>query len=469
MATTRLMPLHIGKGGTIAAALGRTVDYVENPQKTDSGEWVSAYQCDPLIADQEFRFAKSQYAAITGRSQGERDVIAYHLRQAFRPGEVDPETANKIGYELAMSLTKGRHAFLVCTHVDRRHVHSHIIFNSTSLGCDRKFRNFWNSSFAIRRLSDRLCLEYGLSVIEAPKPSRGSYGSWLEGEKQPSQREQLMGLIDSSVCVGRSFEEFLAAMREAGCEVKQGKHLSFKLPGAEKFIRLCSLSEDYCGDAIWARLEGKRVVVPRTKVQHAPAKYKPSLLIDIQVKLQQGYGAGFERYAKLQNLKECAKTLIYLQERGLDDYATLSAQAEAAGARFDEASAQIKAVEKRLENISTMQKQMGAYSKTREVYRQYRDSKFSKRFLALHEGDILLHRAAKSYFDSLGLQKLPTMQNLRQEYAALSAQKGKLYQTYKQARQSMVELQTAKHMADRILGDAPAVERHSKNLDREVR
>lgn len=258
-------------------------------------------------------------------------------------------------------------------------------------------------------------------------------------------------------------------LEATGCEVKRGKHLSFKLPGAEKFIRLRSLSEDYSEDAIRERLEGKRVVVPRTKVQSASAKYKPSLLIDIQAKLQQGYGAGFERYAKLQNLKESAKTLIYLQERGLDDYAALSVQAQAAGARFDEASAQIKTVEKRLTDISTLQKQMGAYSKTREIYRQYRDSKFSKKFLALHEGDILLHREAKSYFDFLGLQKLPTMQALKQEYATLSAQKGKLYQTYKQAWQSMVELQTAKHMVDRILGDAPAVERHSKNLDREVR
>lgn len=127
------MPLHVGKGNTIAAALGRSVDYVENPDKTDSGEWISAYQCDPLIADQEFLFAKSQYAAITGRDQGERDVIAYHLRQSFKPGEISPDTANMIGYRLAMKLTKGRHAFLVCTHVDKGHIHSHIIFNSTAL------------------------------------------------------------------------------------------------------------------------------------------------------------------------------------------------------------------------------------------------------------------------------------------------------------------------------------------------
>ena len=139
MATTRLMPLHAGMGRTVAAALERTTNYVENPDKTNSGEFISAYECNPSIADQEFLFSKRQYETITGRRQGSNDVIAYHLRQSFKPGEIDPERANKIGYDLAMSLTKGKHAFIVCTHVDKAHVHSHIIFNSTSLDCTRKF------------------------------------------------------------------------------------------------------------------------------------------------------------------------------------------------------------------------------------------------------------------------------------------------------------------------------------------
>lgn len=156
MATTRLIPLHTGKGRSVATALGKTTDYVENPEKTDGGEWISSYECDPMMADEEFLLSKRQYAQLTGRDQGERDVIAYHLRQSFKPGEIDPATANKIGYDLAMSLTKGKHAFLVCTHVDRSHVHSHIVFNSTALDYTKKFRNFWGSSFAIRKISDRL-------------------------------------------------------------------------------------------------------------------------------------------------------------------------------------------------------------------------------------------------------------------------------------------------------------------------
>lgn len=191
MATTRLMPLHSGKGRSVAAALGRTTDYVKNPEKTDGGEWVTAYECNPGIVDQEFLFSKRRYAALTGRETRERDVIAYHLRQSFKPGEIGPAQANKIGYDLAMSLTKGRHAFIVCTHVDKSHIHSHIIFNSTSLDCTRKFKNFWGSSFAVRRISDTLCLENGVSVIENPKPSRGCYGTWLGDKKALTVRGKL--------------------------------------------------------------------------------------------------------------------------------------------------------------------------------------------------------------------------------------------------------------------------------------
>ena len=237
MATTRLMPLHSGKGRSVAAALGRTTDYVKNPEKTDGGEWVTAYECNPGIVDREFLFSKRRYAALTGRETRERDVIAYHLRQSFKPGEIGPAQANKIGYDLAMSLTKGRHAFIVCTHVDKSHIHSHIIFNSTSLDCTRKFKNFWGSSFAVRRISDTLCLENGVSVIENPKPSRGCYGTWLGDKKALTVRGKLKQFIDAALTSGiNDFDGFLTAMRVAGVEVKCGKPLALKIPDGKRFV-----------------------------------------------------------------------------------------------------------------------------------------------------------------------------------------------------------------------------------------
>lgn len=447
MATTRLMPLHTGKGRTVAEALGRTTDYVKNPEKTDGGELVTAYQCNPAIADQEFLFSKRQYASITGRNQKEHDVIAYHLRQSFKPGEITPELANKIGYDLAMSLTKGKHAFIVCTHVDKQHIHSHIVFNSTSLDCSRKFNNFWGSSFAVRKISDLLCWENGLSVIENPKPSRGSYGSWL-GEKPPTVRGQLERMIEAALTGCKDFDSFLAALKAAGVEVKRGKHLAFKIPGGKKFVRSSSLGEDYTEAAILERISGKRIVVPKGE------RTAPNLLIDIQSKMQQAHSPGFERWASVFNLKEMAKTLSFLQEHGLLAYADLEAACDATVQKYNGLSDRTKANNVRMKEISELQKHIGTYGKTREIYAQYRrlPPKKQELFYAEHASAIISCEAAKRYFDSLGLKKLPSIQSLKQEYAALLAENKKLYPDQKKAKAEMMELLTARHNTSRILG-----------------
>jgi hypothetical protein len=170
-----MFALHIGEGRNLSTAISDIIDYAENPDKTDSGRLITSYECDSRIADEQFLLAKREYHYKTGRDQGPRDVFAYHIRQSFKPGEVSPEEANRIGRELALSFTKGSHAFVVCTHIDRRHVHNHIVFNSTSLDCGRKFDDPKRSGKIIRRISDLLCAGHGLSVIENPKPSRGSY------------------------------------------------------------------------------------------------------------------------------------------------------------------------------------------------------------------------------------------------------------------------------------------------------
>lgn len=199
MATTRIMPLHIGKGRTESTAISDIIDYVANPQKTDNGRLVTGYECDSRIADTEFVMAKRQYIAITGRVRGKDDVIAYHVRQSFRPGEITPEEANRLGVEFAKRFTKGNHAFIVCTHIDKAHVHNHIIWSSVNLDCDRKFRNFWGSTKAVRRLSDTICIENGLSIIENPNPHGKSYNKWLGDKAKPSHREQLRMMIDQAL------------------------------------------------------------------------------------------------------------------------------------------------------------------------------------------------------------------------------------------------------------------------------
>ena len=179
MATTRLMPLHTGKGRTVGQAISAIIDYTENPQKTDGGRLITSWQCDSRIADAEFLFTKNQYIQKTGRVRGEDDVIAYHLRQSFVPGEITPEEANRLGCELAKRFTKGNHAYIVCTHIDKAHIHNHVIWNSTALSQTRKFRNFWGSSRAVRRLNDTICIENGYSIVENPKRHGKSYNKWL--------------------------------------------------------------------------------------------------------------------------------------------------------------------------------------------------------------------------------------------------------------------------------------------------
>src|SRR5699024_2605646 len=179
MATTRIMPLHAGKGRTVGKAISDIIDYVKNPDKTDHGRLITSYQCDSRVADAQFLLDKQTYAARTGRVRGKDDVIAYHLRQSFVPGEITPEEANRLGVELARRFTKGKHAFIVCTHIDKSHTHNHVIWNSTTLECDRKFRNFWGSTRAVHRLSDTICIENGYSIVEAPKRHGQSYNKWL--------------------------------------------------------------------------------------------------------------------------------------------------------------------------------------------------------------------------------------------------------------------------------------------------
>ena len=471
------MSVHAGSGRSISDVL----DYVENPEKTWNGELICSYGCDSRTADSEFALSKRQYKQLTGRDQGGSDVIAYHTRQSFRPGEVTPEEAMRIGYELAMRWTKGNHAFVVCTHVDKSHVHNHIIYNSTALDCRKKFRNFLGSSFALRRVSDILCVEHGLSIVKNPGASRGHYGTWLGEDKPLSFQEKLRRAIDDALDnKSADFESFLSAMEAAGYEIKRGKYLSFRAPGQEKFTRCRekTLGGDYTEEAIHERIGGKRVVEradrrERTSaVRHrssvdvnTPAKL--NLIIDIQQKLQAGKGAGYERWAKVHNLKQMAKTLIYLQEYNLTDYDVLSEKTAAASERFHALADRLKELEAALSANAELQKNIVSYSKTRQTYTDYHKAGYSKKFRAEHEADIILHQAAKKSFDDLGYgkdKKLPTVKALRAEYGEQLAEKKTLYQEYRNAQAEMRELLTVKANADSIL-DVPAHDRERNRDD----
>ena len=385
MATTSIMPLHTGKGRSVRRAIQDSINYVKNPAKTDEGRLVTSYQCNGEIADAEFLLAKRQYIAATGRVRGKDDIIAYHLRQSFVPGEITPEEANRLGQELARRFTKGNHAFIVCTHIDKAHVHNHIIWNAVNLDCDRKFRNFLGSTRAVRRLSDTICIENGYSIVENPKPHSKSYNKWLGDAAKPSHRETLRLAIDRALeQKPADMDALLAELKKSGCIVeRRGKHITLCAPGWKKPVRLRSLGKGYTQEDLTAVLAGTREHTPRKVPAAAPAAPKVNLLVDIQAKLQAGKGKGYERWAKVFNLKQMAQTMAYLSEHGLLDYAALASKAATAAERHNDLRAQIKSAEKRMEEIGTLRTQIINYAKTRDTYVAYRKAGYSKKFLKL--------------------------------------------------------------------------------------
>ncbi len=298
------------KGKSIGACLHSHTSYVQNPDKTEQGELVSSYQCSPLTVDEEFLLTKRLYEQTTGRRQ-KNDVIAYQIRQSFKPGEITAEEANKVGYELAMRFTKGKHAFVVATHTDRQHIHNHVIFNSTALDGTRKFRDFFFSALAVQRLSDLICLEHQLSVIEK-KPYRERQKRVLYPPKE-SNRDRLCGIIDTILAEKpKDFEVFLQKLERQGYKAKRGKHTAVKGKGQKRFIRFRTLGTGYSEDEIKAVLAGKAEHKP---YQKQPLKEQPfQLLVDIQRKMAEGKSVGYKKWATKFNLKEMSKTLLFLQE-----------------------------------------------------------------------------------------------------------------------------------------------------------
>ena len=411
LAATRLIALHQHKGKSIAACLKDRTNYAQNPDKTEKGELVSSYQCSPLTVDEEFMLTKKLYEQATGRSQ-KSNIIAYQIRQSFRPGEITAEEANRIGYELASRFLKGKHAFIVATHTDREHIHNHIIYNSTTLDGTRKFRDFFFSGLAVQRLSDLICLEHQLSVIEK-KPYRERQKRITYPPKE-SNRDRLCSVIDEILQQKPTdYEDFLQKLEQQGYEIKRGKYTSVKGARQKRFIRLKTL------------------------------------------------GAGYKRWAKKYNLKEMSKTLIFLQEQKIGSADDLKERADAALSRYHKLGDSIKAAEKRMAEIAVLRAHIVNYAKTRPVYDAYRKSGYSSKFLEAHREEVTLHKTAKAAFNESGLKKLPKVKDLNAEYSALLTKKKALYPEYRKTRDEMQEIVKAQKNVELFFAE----EKDSKQVE----
>ena len=449
LAATRLIALHKNKGKSVAACLKSRTNYAKNPDKTNRGELVSSYECSPLTADEEFMLSKRQYELMTGRRQ-KSDVIAYQIRQSFKPGEITAEEANKVGYELAMRFTKGKYAFIVATHTDRQHIHNHVIFNSTALDGTRKFRDFFFSALAVQRLSDLICLEHQLSVIEK-KPYRERQKRVLYPPKE-SNRDRLCGIIDTIIAEKpKDFEVFLQKLEQQGYKAKRGKHTAVKGKGQKRFIRFQTLGTGYSEEEIKAVLEGKAKHQPYQRT--LPKEQPFQLLVDIQGKMAEGKSVGYKKWATKFNLKEMSKTLLFLQEQKISSADELRERAAAATERYHAMGDSIKAAEARLTEIAVLKTHIINYAKTREVYAAYRKAGYSKAFLEAHREEITLHKAAKTAFDEAELQKLPKVKELDAEFSELLTKKKAAYPDYRKARNEMQELVRAQKNVERFFAE----------------
>lgn len=459
MAVTRIIPIRGSKGQSVIRSLAERTDYVKNPEKTENGSLVYAYGCTPQLVAAEFALSKRQYALRTGRKAP--GVIAYHIRQSFKPGEITPEEANIVGRELAERFLKGRHAYIVCTHVDKRHIHSHIVFNSTTIDGTAKFRDFLGSGRTVGRLSDLICIEHGLSVIQNPRRyTHPTYEKWLGDKRPPSHRDVLRAAIDDALArKPQTFEGLLQIVRESGYRVSEGKSVTFYKDG-QKAIKLHTLGAGYSEAELRAVIDGKAAHNPRGKRDDV------SLLIDIEAKLAGGKSGSYTQWAKVFNVKQMAKALLYLQEHGIKSREELNARADAASEKLASVNERIKAIDARIKEITELRGHIVAYAKTRKTFDEYKASRYSRGFYDEHENDIEQHRAAKRYFSEHCTGKLPKMKDLNAEFEKLAAEKRAAYAEYRAIRDEHRKLLVHRHNVEVFLGEEKRAASHQDRGER---
>ena len=433
MAVTKIKP--------IKSTLSKALDYIQNPDKTDGKMLVSSFGCSYETADIEFEYTLSQ-------ALGKGNNLAFHLIQSFEPGEVDYETAHKIGKQLADAVTKGQHEYVLTTHIDKGHVHNHVIFCAANFVDHRKYNSNKRSYYGIRNMSDKLCRENGLSVVVPGKGSKGkSYAEYQAEKTGTSWKGKLKTAIDALIPQVSSFEELLQRLQAAGYEIKPGKYISCRAPGQERFTRLKTLGADYTEDALKERIEGKR-----TRAAKAPrADRGVSLLIDIQNSIKAAQSRGYEQWAKIHNLKQAAKTMNFLTEHKIEQYDDLTAKIAEIQTESEQAADALKDVEKRLADMAVLMKNVSTYQKTKPVYDAYRKAKNKEKYRAGQERAIILHEAAARSLKAAGVSKLPNLAALKAEYEKLQTQKEALYADYGKLKKQVKEYDVIKQNIDSIL------------------
>ena len=436
--------------------MSKAIAYILNPEKTDEKLLVSSYGCASETAAREFEWTRK---IAEQKGMNPVRIIARHVIQSFEIGEVTPELAHEIGKQFADEILGGKYEYVLTTHIDKDHVHNHLIFNAVDFVDYHAYKSYKRIYYDMREVSDRLCKENGLSVIPPSQNKGMGYKEYTEAKRGTSWKQKLKQTIDRLVITAKDYDDFLRLMQEAGYEIKTGKYISFRAEGQERFTRSKTIGENYTEERIKERIAGR---TPRRSQRQATPK-GISLIGDIQERIRLIDSKGYEHKAKLTILKEAARTLNYLTENNLLQYADLEKKVEDVHSSYDRTGKELKGVEARLREVQPLIKNISNYQRLKPVYDAFQKAKDKPSFKAKHEAELVIFEAARSTLLAMqGDEKLPSLKTLQAEQQRLLEEQQRLYDERAKLKKEVKQIETIKSNVDTFL--APSVDHDRDHL-----
>ena len=446
----------------IRGTLSKAIAYILNPEKTDEKLLVSSYGCASETAAREFEWTRK---IAEQKGMNPVRIIARHVIQSFEIGEVTPELAHEIGKQFADEILGGKYEYVLTTHIDKDHVHNHLIFNAVDFVDYHAYKSYKRIYYDMREVSDRLCKENGLSVIPPSQNKGMGYKEYTEAKRGTSWKQKLKQTIDRLVITAKDYDDFLRLMQEAGYEIKTGKYISFRAEAQERFTRSKTIGENYTEERIKERIAGR---TPR-KSQRQTTPKGISLIGDIQERIRLIDSKGYEYKAKLTILKEAARTLNYLTENNLLQYADLEKKVEDVHSSYDRTGKELKGVEARLREVQPLIKNISNYQRLKPVYDAFQKAKDKPGFKAKHEAELVIFEAARSTLLAMqGDEKLPSLKTLQAEQAQLFEEQERLYAERNRFKKEAKQIETIKSNVDTFLSPSADHDRdHRRSTQRE--
>ena len=446
----------------IRGTLSKAIAYILNPEKTDEKLLVSSYGCASETAAREFEWTRK---IAEQKGMNPVRIIARHVIQSFEIGEVTPELAHEIGKQFADEILGGKYEYVLTTHIDKDHVHNHLIFNAVDFVNYHAYKSYKRIYYDMREVSDRLCKENGLSVIPPSQNKGMGYKEYTEAKRGTSWKQKLKQTIDRLVITAKDYDDFLRLMQEAGYEIKTGKYISFRAEGQERFTRSKTIGENYTEERIKERIAGR--TPRRNRRQTVPKGI--SLIGDIQERIRLIDSKGYEYKAKLTILKEAARTLNYLTENNLLQYADLEKKVEDVHSSYDRTGKELKVVEARLREVQPLIKNISNYQRLKPVYDAFQKAKDKSGFKAKHEAELVIFEAARSTLLAMqGDEKLPSLKTLQAEQQRLLDEQQRLYDERAKLKKEVKQIETIKSNVDTFLAPSADHDRdHLRGTQRE--